>query len=61
MKKQKKFGRKLVVNKETIASLDEGNIKDLRAGISGMVSCKICPCESPYTPPDTLNCTMFCG
>ena len=73
MKKKKKFGRKLLLNKETIGRLTShhtsevvggagtyGTCPSLRATKCDLTVCLVCPCESPYTPPETFDCTMFC-
>lgn len=73
MKKRKKFGRKLQLNKETIGSLTSdhtskvlggantyGTCPSIRRTKCDLTQCLICPCEYPFTPPATFDCTMFC-
>lgn len=49
MKKQKKFGRKLQLNKETIATLNQDKVR------GGGPSDKICPCHTTF--PTEVVCT----
>lgn len=69
MKKQKKFGRKLQLNKETIGRLTSDQTSKLVGGAGTYVDCPslkatkceltvclICPCEEPFTPPFTFGC-----
>jgi hypothetical protein len=66
MKKQKKFGRKLALNKETIERLTQSDNKKVVGGITKPTMCGItnewmpCPCEYPDTTPPTLICTKYC-
>jgi hypothetical protein len=72
MKKQKKFGRKLALNKETIVRLDQrklfgGRTEDCESVVvciiptlkltkCALTECLVCPCEYPDTPPVTFIC-----
>jgi hypothetical protein len=67
MKRQKKFGRKLALNKQTIARLGQEKVL---GGATGIVTeCIQCPCGqtvptetacSNECPTDTCNCTATC-
>jgi hypothetical protein len=69
MKKQKKFGRKLLLNKETIGRLTSDYTKKVVAGAvtydncpsirrtkCDWTECLVCPCEYPITPPPSFPC-----
>jgi len=71
MKKQKKFGRKLQLNKETISKLSADHTRELVGGATvwcsydcpslkatkcDLTECLVCPCEYPITPPPTFLC-----
>jgi len=62
MNRQKKFGRKLTLNKKTIESLTQVDKEELMGGRTAFPDCPMttpyvpCPCLHPITTPDTLLC-----
>lgn len=65
MNNQKKFGRKLALNKETIERLTQSDSTRVIGGKT-FPNCPPtspdvpCPCLHPITIPDTFLCTPLC-
>ncbi len=61
--KPKKIGKKLVLNKSTIASLDTKRMKYVYGGDTGLELCTERPllCDTAQCPPESVEETCLCS